>query len=251
MRSLRFDLDQRTSENDLLDLIAELNADPAVHGILIQLPLPDHIDSFTVLEAVNPLKDVDGFHAENVGRLSLAQPGMIPCTPRGCLMLLTEQLASLEGKYAVVVGCSNIVGRPMAQLLLQARCTVSLAHIHTAKLPAVVALADILVVATGSPGLIRGSWLKPGVVVIDVGINRIIDPTTGRHRIVGDVRLDEALGVAAAITPVPGGVGPMTIACLLQNTVLAALRQCAPPDRSEMAAFEATDAPTVARRQAA
>lgn len=225
MRSLNFRLSSTTREADLLDLITRLNVDDQVHGILVQLPLPVQIDQGRVLAAIDAAKDVDGFNALNVGRLAVGETGLAPCTPVGCMILLREHLGSLEGKHAVVVGCSNIVGRPMAQLLLQARCTVSIAHIHTINLPDLVAQADILVVAAGAPGLIRGSWLKMGVVIIDVGINRVTDPITGKSRVTGDVRFEEALPRAAAITPVPGGVGPMTIACLLKNTLTAATRQ--------------------------
>lgn len=222
IRSLRFRLPAETDTASLLGLVAGLNADPDVHGILVQLPLPDHIDRAAILDAIEPGKDVDGFHTLNAGRLALGVTGLVPCTPAGCMILLADHLSDLQGRHAVVVGCSNIVGRPLAQLLLQARCTVTVAHIHSVNLPGLVGLADILVVAAGSPGLIRGDWLKFGVVILDVGINRITDPVTGTARIVGDVRFNEALDRAAAITPVPGGVGPMTIACLLRNTVIAA-----------------------------
>lgn len=215
------------SEAELLALIDELNRDEAVHGILVQLPLPRHIDKARVLLAIDPAKDVDGFHPMNVGLLASdaesTEGRIIPCTPMGCMMLLGDELGSLEGLNAVVVGCSNIVGRPMAQLLLQARCTVSIAHIHTRDLPELVGTADILVSAAGAPGLIKGSWIKPGAVVIDVGINRIPAQDGQGSKIVGDVRFDEAKMRASAITPVPGGVGPMTIACLLENTLRAAV----------------------------
>jgi len=224
MRSVSFRLAHDTSEAVLLRLIETLNGDASVHGILVQLPLPPQIDKAKVLVAIDPAKDVDGFHPLNVGLLASDGGGVVPCTPRGCMMLLVDELNSLEGLNAVVVGCSNIVGRPMAQLLLQARCTVSIAHIHTRDLPDLVAGADILVSAAGSPGLIRGSWIKPGAVVIDVGINRVMNEEGTAYRIVGDVRFDEARERAAAITPVPGGVGPMTIACLLDNVLQCSVR---------------------------
>ncbi len=220
-------LDAAISQIELLTLIEGLNRDAAVHGILVQLPLPPHIDKAAVLRHINPAKDVDGFHPMNVGLLASDIEGpakrIIPCTPKGCMLLLVDELGSLEGLRAVVVGCSNIVGRPMAQLLLQARCTVSIAHIYTRDLPELVAGADILVSAAGAPGLIQGNWIKPGAVVIDVGINRVPSEDGATSRIVGDVCFDEAKKRASAITPVPGGVGPMTIACLLENTLSAAI----------------------------
>lgn len=227
MRTESHRLCETTSQTDLLSLIDALNRDGTVHGILVQLPLPQHIDRAAVLRAIDPAKDVDGFHPINVGLLASDSDAttdrIVPCTPKGCMMLLVDELGSLEGLNAVVVGCSNIVGRPMAQLLLQARCTVSIAHIHTRDLPELVADADILVSATGTPGLIRGSWIKHGAVVIDVGINRVPDEDGRGSRIVGDVCFEEAKARASAITPVPGGVGPMTIACLLENTLRAAI----------------------------
>lgn len=227
MKAASHPLDESISEADLLALIGELNRDDSVHGILVQLPLPGHIDKTKVLLAIDPAKDVDGFHPMNVGLLAsdaeTADGRIIPCTPMGCMMLLTDELASLEGMNAVVVGCSNIVGRPMVQLLLQARCTVSVAHIYTRDLPELVASADILVSAAGAPEFIKGSWIKPGAVVIDVGINRVPTRDGSGSRIVGDVCFDEAKARASAITPVPGGVGPMTIACLLENTLRAAI----------------------------
>mgnify|MGYP001590574747 CR=1 FL=1 len=226
MASDRHRLDAAISQAELLSLIDRLNSDPDVHGILVQLPLPPHIDKTAVLRRIDPAKDVDGFHPVNVGMLASDDASfpdrIIPCTPMGCMMLLTDELGSLEGLHAVVVGCSNIVGRPMAQLLLQARCTVSIAHIYTRDLPDLVASADILVSAAGAPGLIKGSWIKPGAVVVDVGINRVPNADGQGSRIVGDVCFDEAKMRASAITPVPGGVGPMTIACLLENTLRAA-----------------------------
>ena len=222
IRSLPLRLPAETDTASLLGLIGKLNIDPDVHGILVQLPLPAQIDRATILDAIDPRKDVDGFHMANVGRLAAGSAGFVPCTPAGCMILLTDHIADLKGRHAVVVGSSTIVGRPMAQLLLQAHCTVTIAHIHSVDLAGLVRLADILVVAAGSPGLIRGDWLKPGVVILDVGINRVTDPTTSSTHIVGDVRFDEAVALAGAITPVPGGIGPMTIACLLRNTVTAA-----------------------------
>lgn len=226
MASDRHRLDAAISQAELLSLIDRLNSDPDVHGILVQLPLPPHIDKTAVLRRIDPAKDVDGFHPVNVGMLASDDASVpdriIPCTPMGCMMLLADELGSLEGLHAVVVGCSNIVGRPMAQLLLQARCTVSIAHIYTRDLPDLVASADILVSAAGAPGLIKGSWIKPGAVVVDVGINRVPNAGGQGSRIVGDVCFDEAKMRASAITPVPGGVGPMTIACLLENTLRAA-----------------------------
>ena len=227
MKTASHPLDESITEAELLARIGDLNRDGSVHGILVQLPLPPHIDKAKVLLAIDPAKDVDGFHPMNVGLLAsdteTADGRITPCTPMGCMMLLTDELGSLEGMNAVVVGCSNIVGRPMAQLLLQARCTVSIAHIHTRDLPELVASADILVSAAGAPGLIKGSWIKPGAVVIDVGINRVPTEDGSGTRIVGDVCFDEAKTRASAITPVPGGVGPMTIACLLENTLRAAV----------------------------
>jgi len=226
MTAASHSLDVSISETELLTLITELNRDTSVHGILVQLPLPPHIDKAKVLLAIDPAKDVDGFHPLNVGLLASDTESnegrIIPCTPMGCMMLLTRERGSLEGLNAVVVGCSNIVGRPMAQLLLQARCTVSIAHVHTRDLPELVASADILICAAGAPGLIRGSWIKAGAIVIDVGINRVPGPEGRGSRIVGDVCFDEAITRASAVTPVPGGVGPMTIACLLGNTLRAA-----------------------------
>lgn len=224
MASFSHPLPADTSQDDLLALIARLNADPAVHGILVQLPLPDHLDAGAVIDAIDPAKDVDGFHAINVGRLSTGQTAMVPCTPLGCLMMLDElHGAALAGKSAVIVGRSNIVGKPMAQLLLSRNCTVTVAHSRTADLPAVCRGADILVAAVGRAEMIPGDWIKPGATVIDVGINRITLPD-GKQVLRGDVDFTSASAVAGAITPVPGGVGPMTIACLLANTVTAACR---------------------------
>jgi len=220
MRSFEHRLDVSTSEAELLALVARLNADAAVDGILVQLPLPKQINADRVLQAIDPDKDVDGFHPINAGRLMIGQPGLVPCTPSGCIMLLKEVLPSLTGLNAVVVGRSNIVGKPIAQLLLQADCTVTIAHSRTRDLPAVCRTADVLIAAVGRPEMIRGDWVKPGAVVIDVGINRI-QLADGKTRLVGDVATSEALPHALAITPVPGGVGPMTIACLLNNTLTA------------------------------
>jgi methylenetetrahydrofolate dehydrogenase (NADP+) / methenyltetrahydrofolate cyclohydrolase len=221
-------LPAETTEADLLALIARLNADALVHGILVQLPLPRHIDTAHVLLAVDPAKDVDGFHPFNVGRLGSSAPGApldfpVPCTPLGVSMLLHEALGSITGCHAVVIGRSNLVGRPVAQLLLRADCTVTIAHSRTRDLPAVSRQADILVVAIGKQEFVRGGWIKPGAAVIDVGTNRIPDDD-GRNRLVGDVAFAEALPVAGHLTPVPGGVGPMTVACLMFNTWQAARR---------------------------
>lgn len=221
-------LGEDCSQTELLTLIACLNADQAVHGILVQLPLPAHVDSNAVLGSILPEKDVDGFHPINVGRLSSGIEGLVPCTPYGAMVLIQSVLPSLEGLHAVVVGRSNIVGKPMAQLLLAKNCTVTVAHSKTRDLPAVVRQADILVAAVGRPEFIRGSWIKPGACVIDVGINRV-PSEPGKTRLVGDVAFEEASSVAGAITPVPGGVGPMTIACLLRNTLVAAALSCGEP----------------------
>jgi len=222
-------LPETTDQAQLLTLIDRLNADPKIHGVLVQLPLPKHIDSDAVLDAIDPDKDVDGFHVVNAGRLALGLPGLVPCTPLGCLMLLKDQLGDLSGLNAVVVGRSNIVGKPMAQLLLAESCTVTVAHSRTRDLPALCRTADILVAAVGRPEMVSGDWIKPGATVIDVGINRVPsrDPdkaAAGKTRLVGDVAFDEAVQVAGRITPVPGGVGPMTIAVLLANTYAAACR---------------------------
>jgi methylenetetrahydrofolate dehydrogenase (NADP+)/methenyltetrahydrofolate cyclohydrolase len=226
MNSVEHKLDADTSEADLLALIDQLNNAPSIHGILVQLPVPKHIDSDKVLNAINPAKDADGFHISNVGLLGTGQKSMVPCTPLGCLMMLRDKLGSLSGLNAVVVGRSNIVGKPMAQLLLKDSCTVTIAHSRTRDLPGVCRGADILVAAVGRPEMVKGDWVKPGASVIDVGINRIPAPEKGegKHRLVGDVEFASAVEVAGAITPVPGGVGPMTIACLLANTVTACCR---------------------------
>ncbi|MBT5047505.1 MAG: bifunctional methylenetetrahydrofolate dehydrogenase/methenyltetrahydrofolate cyclohydrolase FolD [Rhodospirillaceae bacterium] len=223
MASVGQRLDVHSSQDDLLSVVRDLNADPAVHGILVQLPLPGQIDPRAIIDAINPAKDVDGFHPINVGRLASGEDALVPCTPLGCTMLLKDVLGDLTGTNAVIVGRSNIVGKPMAQLLLAENCTVTVAHSRTKDLPAVCRDADILIAAVGRPQMIRGDWIKPGATVIDVGINRI-EKEDGKTRLVGDVAFDEAIQVAGAITPVPGGVGPMTIACLLQNTLVACCR---------------------------
>jgi methylenetetrahydrofolate dehydrogenase (NADP+)/methenyltetrahydrofolate cyclohydrolase len=227
MRSFEHKLRASTSERELLALVAELNADPSVNGILVQLPLPEHIDAQRVIEAIDPAKDVDGFHPLNAGALAVGDSSaLVPCTPVGCLLLLKDEFPEgLSGLDAVVIGRSNIVGKPMAQLLLRESCTVTIAHSRTRDLPAICRRADILVAAVGRPEMVRENWLKPGVVVIDVGMNRLQVPGAEKPRLVGDVAFEEAMDVARAVTPVPGGVGPMTIACLLRNTVVAACRQ--------------------------
>ncbi|MEL7164203.1 MAG: bifunctional methylenetetrahydrofolate dehydrogenase/methenyltetrahydrofolate cyclohydrolase FolD [Pseudomonadota bacterium] len=226
MNSIEHRLSVDTPEADLLALIAQLNADPEVHGILVQLPLPGHLDEDLVINAIDPAKDVDGFHISNVGLLGTGQKAMVPCTPLGCLMMLRDFHGSLSGMDAVVIGRSNIVGKPMAQLLLGDSCTVTIAHSRTKDLPDVVRRADIVVAAVGRPEMVPGDWIKPGATVIDVGINRIDAPERGegKTRLVGDCDFDSCAAVAGAITPVPGGVGPMTIACLLANTVTACCR---------------------------
>ena len=227
MQSFQHRLPADTPREALLDLVARLNADPEVHGILVQLPLPGHLDETEVINAIAPEKDVDGFHVSNVGKLATGQPGMVPCTPLGCLLMLRDRLGSLSGMDAVVIGRSNIVGKPMAQLLLGESCTVTIAHSRTKDLAEVVRRADIVVAAVGRPRMVPGDWIKPGATVIDVGINRIDAPEKGegKTRLVGDVDYDDAARVAGAITPVPGGVGPMTIACLLANTLTACCRE--------------------------
>ncbi|MBE5074064.1 bifunctional methylenetetrahydrofolate dehydrogenase/methenyltetrahydrofolate cyclohydrolase FolD [Erythrobacteraceae bacterium E2-1 Yellow Sea] len=225
MASFEHRLPADTPGEDLLALVNQLNNDPAVDGILVQLPLPDHLDEQAIISAISPDKDVDGFHVINAGRLSVGQSGFVPCTPLGCMMLLADRLGDLSGLEAVVIGRSNIVGKPMAQLLLDANATVTIAHSRTKDLPGVVRRADIVVAAVGRPEMVKAEWLKPGATVIDVGINRL-PPAEGaeKGRLVGDVAFDEASNVASAITPVPGGVGPMTIAVLLRNTLVAAYR---------------------------
>jgi methylenetetrahydrofolate dehydrogenase (NADP+) / methenyltetrahydrofolate cyclohydrolase len=224
MRGSKHALPATTTTGELLDLIARLNADDAVDGILVQLPLPQQIDAPQVLDAIAPEKDVDGFHYVNAGKLSVGRESLVPCTPMGCEMLIRDRVKQLAGLNAVVLGRSNIVGKPMAQLLLRADCTVTIAHSRTRDLPAVCRGADILVAAVGRPQMVRGDWIKPGAVVIDVGINRV-PVEGGKTRLVGDVAFDEAVQAAGAITPVPGGVGPMTVACLLGNTLTACRRR--------------------------
>jgi methylenetetrahydrofolate dehydrogenase (NADP+)/methenyltetrahydrofolate cyclohydrolase len=216
--------DATLAQADLLALVAQLNQDPAVDGILVQLPLPNHIDSARVIAAINPEKDVDGFHPVNAGRLATGLDGFVPCTPLGCLRLLESTLGDLAGAEALVIGRSNIVGRPMASLLITASATVTVAHSRSRDLPALARRADIVIAAVGRPEMVRGGWLKPGCTVIDVGINRVPKESGQGTRLVGDVAFTEAAEVAAHITPVPGGVGPMTIACLLENTLKAASR---------------------------
>jgi methylenetetrahydrofolate dehydrogenase (NADP+)/methenyltetrahydrofolate cyclohydrolase len=229
MHSQTHRLSAETTEGELLALVRRLNADKAIHGILVQLPLPAHIDTPTIIEAIDPDKDVDGLTVANAGRLAAGLPGLFPCTPLGCVLLLEDALGELRGKHAVVIGRSNLVGKPIAQMLLARDCTVTIAHSRTIDLPGICRTADILVAAVGRPQMVRGEWIKPGAAVIDVGINRVParDPhaaAAGKTRRVGDVDFDEAKAVAGWITPVPGGVGPMTIASLLQNTLTAARR---------------------------
>ena len=221
MASFEHRLPADTTQAELLALVARLNADEAVDGILVQLPLPRHIDADAVIAAIDPMKDVDGFHPESVGRLATGLPGLVPCTPLGCLLMLKDRLGDLAGKRAIVLGRSNIVGKPMALLLLRESCTVTIAHSRTVDLPGECRRAEIVVAAVGRPEMVRGDWIAPGATVIDVGINRLALPD-GKTKLVGDVAFAEAVGHVAGITPVPGGVGPMTIACLLRNTLAAA-----------------------------
>jgi methylenetetrahydrofolate dehydrogenase (NADP+)/methenyltetrahydrofolate cyclohydrolase len=234
MHSVTLRLPDETTQAELLAIVAALNADPAIHGVLVQFPVPPHIDPIAVQAAIDPDKDVDGLSAINAGRLAICLPGLVPCTPLGCMIMLRETLGELKGANAVVIGRSNLVGKPIAQLLLQADCTVTIAHSRTRDLPAVTRQADILIAAVGRPEMVRGDWIRPGATVIDVGMNRIASrkpkaAAAGKTIVVGDVAFDEALQVAGAITPVPGGVGLMTVACLLQNTVTAARRRHAIP----------------------
>ena len=222
MESFEFRRPATISQDELLELIEELNGDPRIDGILVQLPLPKHLDEQAVIAAIDPAKDVDGFHIINSGRLAVGLPALVPCTPLGCLMLLKDELGDLSGLEAVIVGRSNIVGKPMAQLLLAESCTVTIAHSRTRDLASVVHRADIIVAAVGRPEMIKGEWIKPGATVIDVGINRVAAEEEGKTKIVGDVATAEAISHVRAITPVPGGVGPMTIAVLLRNTLVAA-----------------------------
>jgi len=225
MESFEHRLPDSASQDELLAVVRRLNADEAVDGILVQLPLPPQIDENLVIATIDPDKDVDGFHVVNAGRLAVGQPGYVPCTPLGCLMLLKDRLGNLSGLDAVVIGRSNIVGKPMAQLLLAESCTVTIAHSRTKDLPAVVRRADIVVAAVGRPEMVKPDWIKPGATVIDVGINRVAGAEPGKARLVGDVDYAGVAEVAGAITPVPGGVGPMTIAVLLRNTLVAAHRR--------------------------
>jgi methylenetetrahydrofolate dehydrogenase (NADP+)/methenyltetrahydrofolate cyclohydrolase len=227
MRSFEIRLPSSTSQAELLAHVARLNVDPAVHGILVQLPLPLQIDELAVLDAIRPEKDVDGFHVVNAGLLATRGTGTVPCTALGCLLLLQEYVGELGGLHAVVIGRSNIVGKPVAQLLLRENCTVTIAHSRTRELAEMCRRADILVAAVGRPRMVKGDWIRPGAAVIDVGINRVsaTGPEGPRERLVGDVDFESAVTIAGAITPVPGGVGPMTIACLLQNTLAAARAQ--------------------------
>ncbi|HKR18221.1 bifunctional methylenetetrahydrofolate dehydrogenase/methenyltetrahydrofolate cyclohydrolase FolD [Rhizorhapis sp.] len=229
MESFEFKRPATISQDELLELVDELNGDDRVDGILVQLPLPGHIDDKAVIAAIDPAKDVDGFHVVNSGKLAIGEEALVPCTPLGCLMLLKDELGDLDGLEAVVVGRSNIVGKPMAQLLLKENCTVTLAHSRTRDLASVVHRADIVVAAVGRPEMIKGDWIKPDAVVIDVGINRVTDPEEGKTSLVGDVATSEALSHVRAITPVPGGVGPMTIAVLLRNTLVAASQRAGLP----------------------
>ncbi len=224
MKSFEYQLPADTGEEALLERIARLNKSPEVHGILVQLPLPKQINPDRVIDAIDPDKDVDGFHVINAGRLAVGRPALVPCTPLGCVLLAKQAKADLTGLEAVIIGRSNIVGKPLAQLLLRENCTVTIAHSRTRDLPEVARRADLLVAAVGRPELVRGSWIKPGAIVIDVGINRV-ERENGKAKLVGDVAFGEAKEVAGAITPVPGGVGPMTIAMLLVNTVKAACMQ--------------------------
>jgi methylenetetrahydrofolate dehydrogenase (NADP+)/methenyltetrahydrofolate cyclohydrolase len=224
MKSWNHVLPTSATQTQLLQKVVELNNDPSVHGILVQLPLPKQIDAQVVIAAIDPAKDVDGFHPVNTGKLCIGLPSLVPCTPQGCMILLREVLGDLAGRKAIVLGRSNIVGKPVAHLLLQADCTVTMAHSRTRNLADECRAADIVIAAIGKPEFVRGSWIKPGAIVIDVGINRIADPANpSKTKLVGDVHFVEASEIAAAITPVPGGVGPMTIACLLKNTLQAAL----------------------------
>ena len=227
MRSIEHRLDAKITQADLLALVDTMNNDDAIDGILVQLPLPEQIDPASVIQAIDPAKDVDGFHVVNSGLLATGQDALVPCTPYGCLMLLLDHVGDLTGKHVLILGRSNIVGKPMAQLMLAANATVTIAHSRTSDIPSVCREADIVVAAVGQPEMVRGDWLKKGAIVIDVGMNRVPAPERGegKFRLTGDVHYGEAEHVASAITPVPGGVGPMTIACLLRNTLVAACRR--------------------------
>ena len=234
MHSVTIKLPTETSQAELLSVVAELNTDPSIHGVLVQFPVPAHIDPLVIQSAIDPDKDVDGLNPVNAGRLASGLPALTACTPVGCLLLLKDALGDLRGKHAVVIGRSNLVGKPIAQLLLQADCTVTIAHSRTVDLPSVARLGDILVAAVGRPEMVRGGWIKPGAAVIDVGMNRVLSRkpkarAAGKTIVVGDVAFDEAMAVAGWMTPVPGGVGPMTIACLLLNTLTAARRRLGLP----------------------
>lgn len=225
IRSFRYDLGWDVQEREVLELVGSLNRDPSVNGILVQLPLPKAISTAAIMRSIRADKDVDGFHENNVGRLWIGYDGLQPCTPSGCLMLLRQVVGDLTGLHAVVVGASNIVGKPLAGLLLKAGCTVTVGHVYTTDLPAVCRSGDLLLVAVGKPGLVRGDWIKPGATVVDIGVNRVTSDVDGKQLVVGDVVFEEALAVAGAVTPVPGGVGPMTIAYLLRNTLFATCEQ--------------------------
>ncbi len=231
MNSNTYTMSENATHDEVMAKVEELNSDPAVHGILVQLPLPDQVNEDAIINAIDPDKDVDGFHTLNVGRLNSGQNAMVPCTPLGCMVMLKEVVDDLTGKQAIVVGRSNIVGKPMAALLLKEHCTVTIAHSRTQDLAAECRRADIVIAAVGRPRMVKGDWVKPGATVIDVGINRIEDASTkSGTRLVGDVDFDEVIKIAGSITPVPGGVGPMTIACLLKNTLTAACRQAQVPE---------------------
>ena len=221
IRSVEKRLPRQASESEVLEIIQELNEDSSIHGILVQLPLPEHIDPSVVVDAIDPNKDVDGLHRNNVAALVLGEEGLVPCTPTGCLLMLRQYAENLSGMRAVILGRSRLVGKPLAELLLRENCTVTMAHSKTAELPTLCRSADILVAAIGRPNFVQGEWIKPGAIVIDVGMNRIKD-NDGKRRLVGDVDYQAALSVAHAVTPVPGGVGPMTVVCLLRNTIQAA-----------------------------
>ncbi|MYI70642.1 MAG: bifunctional methylenetetrahydrofolate dehydrogenase/methenyltetrahydrofolate cyclohydrolase FolD [Boseongicola sp. SB0673_bin_14] len=238
MKSVKHELAADTPERELLALIDQLNNDFSIHGILVQLPLPEHLNEDLVVNAIDPSKDVDGFHVSNVGLLGTGRKSMVPCTPLGCLMMLRDHHGSLSGLDAVIIGRSNIVGRPMAQLLIGDSCTVTVAHSRTRDLPEVVRRADVVVAAVGRPSMVQGDWIKPGATVMDVGINRVDAPDRGegKTRLVGDVDFERASRVAGAITPVPGGVGPMTIACLLANTLTACCRSNGIPEPAGLTA---------------
>ena len=224
IRSVEKCLPRQASENEVLEIIRELNEDSSIHGILVQLPLPEHIDPSVVVDAIDPNKDVDGLHRNNVAALVLGEEGLVPCTPTGCLLMLRQYAENLSGMRAVILGRSRLVGKPLAELLLRENCTVTIAHSKTAELPTLCRSADILVAAIGRPHFVQGDWIKPGAIVIDVGMNRIKD-NDGKRRLVGDVDYQAALSVAQAVSPVPGGVGPMTVVCSLRNTIQAAERQ--------------------------